>query len=109
MSKKSFWGLDENVASAFCYVLGPISGIIGYILEKENKTVRFHALQSIVTLGLLWVVTFIVGIIPIINWFSWIFSIAWVVVIVFLAYNAFVGNKFKVPVIGDEVEKTVNK
>src|ERR1700751_5561331 len=42
-------GLSENVASALCYVLGLITGIVFLVLAPYNqiKTVRFHAFQSI--------------------------------------------------------------
>jgi uncharacterized membrane protein len=41
--------MQENVASALCYVLGLITGIIFLVLEPYNRsrTVRFHAFQSI--------------------------------------------------------------
>ena len=51
--EKATFGLDENIASALTYVLGFLTGIIFFLMEKENKTVRFHAMQSIITfLGL---------------------------------------------------------
>lgn len=46
---KATFGLDENVASAACYVLGWLTGIIFFLMEKDNKTVRFHAMQSVLT------------------------------------------------------------
>ena len=45
-------GLAPNVAGALAYVLGPITGVVFLVLEKENRFVRFHAAQSITT-GLL--------------------------------------------------------
>ena len=53
---KTSTGLDENIAGLLCYVLGWISGIIFFLLESENKFVRFHAVQSIVTFGIITVV-----------------------------------------------------
>jgi uncharacterized membrane protein len=44
-------GLDENVAAALSYVLGVLTGILFYLLERENEFVRFHAAQSIVVFG----------------------------------------------------------
>ena len=42
-------GMSENVASALCYLLGLVTGIIFLVLApyNQNKTVRFHAFQSI--------------------------------------------------------------
>ncbi len=42
---KSSTGLEQNIAGLLCYVLGWITGIIFYILEKENEFVRFHAMH----------------------------------------------------------------
>jgi uncharacterized membrane protein len=42
-------GMADNVASALCYVLGLITGILFLVLApyNQNKTIRFHAFQSI--------------------------------------------------------------
>jgi uncharacterized membrane protein len=42
-------GLTDNVAAALCYVLGLITGILFLVLTpyNQNKTIRFHAFQSI--------------------------------------------------------------
>ncbi|OLE54856.1 MAG: hypothetical protein AUG51_05810 [Acidobacteria bacterium 13_1_20CM_3_53_8] len=43
---KSSIGLDGNIAAALGYPIGIIA-IICLIIEKENRFVKFHALQSI--------------------------------------------------------------
>ena len=50
-------GLEENAAAALSYVLGFITSIIMFIVESENDHVRFHAAQSIVISGALFVVS----------------------------------------------------
>ncbi len=42
-------GLQDNVAGALCYALGLITGILFLVLApyNQNKTIRFHAFQSI--------------------------------------------------------------
>jgi len=42
-------GMSDNAASALCYVLGFITGILFLVLDpyNKNKLVRFHAFQSI--------------------------------------------------------------
>ncbi|EMA35795.1 DUF4870 domain-containing protein [Halococcus hamelinensis] len=40
-------GLDSNVAGALSYVFGFVSGLIFYLIEKEDEFVRWHAAQSI--------------------------------------------------------------
>lgn len=41
--------MTDNVASALCYVLGLITGIIFLVLApyNKNRSIRFHAFQSI--------------------------------------------------------------
>lgn len=48
-------GLDENVAGALSYLFGLVSGLIFYLIEQDNRAVRFHAAQSMVLSGLLFV------------------------------------------------------
>src|SRR5271157_1873168 len=43
-------GLSENAAATLSYVLGWLTGIIFYLIDKRPY-VRFHAAQSIVTFG----------------------------------------------------------
>jgi uncharacterized membrane protein len=41
--------MSTNTASALCYLVGLVTGIIFLVLDpyNKNKTVRFHAFQSI--------------------------------------------------------------
>ncbi len=45
-NQKSAIGLDGNITAAIGYIIGILALILIFI-EKENKFVRFHALQSI--------------------------------------------------------------
>ena len=45
-NQKSAIGLDGNVTAAIGYIIGLLALVLIFI-EKENKFVRFHALQSI--------------------------------------------------------------
>jgi uncharacterized membrane protein len=55
-------GLAENVAGSLCYVLGWVTGIIFYLIDKR-PFVRFHAAQSIVTFGGLHILNIVLGIV----------------------------------------------
>jgi uncharacterized membrane protein len=121
---KATFGLDENVASAACYVLGWLTGIIFFLMEKDNKTVRFHAMQSILTflplMILVWIIGAIVsmmvlgagmygavgmwGIVSLIMTLIWIIMLLLWLVLMFKAYQ---GEKFKVPIVGDIAENQV--
>lgn len=109
--EKATFGLDENIVSALTYVLGFITGIIFILMEKENKTVRFHAMQSIITSGALFViqiVLMIVGfVIPFIGLLSFLIGLVGLVLWLVLIIKAFQGEKFKLPVVGDMAETYV--
>lgn len=54
-------GMAENVAGLLCYVLGWVTGIIFYLIDKR-PFVRFHAAQSIVVFGGLHILEIVLGI-----------------------------------------------
>ena len=89
-------GLKKETSAALSYVLGPISGLIFLLLEKD-QFVRFHAMQSIVCLGLLFALGTILSFIP------FLASVIWVLYFVVLlvgAYQASQGVSWQVPVLG---------
>jgi uncharacterized membrane protein len=95
---KSSTGLEENVAGLLCYVLGWITGLVFFLIEKDSKFVKFHAMQSIITFGACTILSFI----PIVNWFIGIIALVlWILLMV----KAYQGQKFKLPFIGDLAEK----
>jgi len=59
-NQKSAIGLDGNVTALIGYLIGIVALVLIFI-EKDNKFVRFHALQSV-----LWAVTITVGFIVVI-------------------------------------------
>lgn len=99
-------GMQANVAGLLCYSgglvpLGAIvSGLIFFLIEKENKFVRFHALQSMITFGALFILLFIpiIGILAAITHF-----VLWILMMI----KAYSGVKFKLPLVGDIAEKNI--
>ena len=105
---KTSTGLQENVAGLLCYVLGWISGIVFLLLEKENKVVRFHAIQSIVVFGALTIASVILSFIPFIGIvLGWLISILALILWIVLMIKAYQGTRFKLPWAGDFAEKKV--
>lgn len=110
-------GLDPRLAAFLSYVLSIflsfISGLIFYFTERENKFVRFHALQSvffnlavIVISIALTAVTGILSFVPILGWIAgatlWvIFGIGAFVVWVVLMAKSAQGEYYKLPYLGD--------
>jgi len=112
-------GIDENVAGLICYVFGWLSGLIFLLIDKR-PFVKFHGAQSIafniciIPLWFaLWIVWLVIAHIPIIGLLALaifpLFGLAIFAVWIFLMYKAYSGEKFKLPIVGDIVEKMVNK
>jgi uncharacterized membrane protein len=103
---KTSIGMQANIAALLSYLLGFITGIVFYVMEKENKFVRFHAMQSIVTFGFTFVAMVILGFIPVLGWvlgtLLWIASIILWIILMMKAYQ---GEYFKLPIAGDIAEK----
>jgi uncharacterized membrane protein len=110
-------GMADNVASALCYSLGLITGILFLVIApyNQNRTVRFHAFQSIfmhVAFIIFWFVFwFVVGIVSsMLHIFSFFFLspliglggfILWLDLII----SAYQGKKVVLPVIGPIAEQ----
>lgn len=125
-------GMDPKIAAAISYIW--IVGVVFFFIEKENKFVRFHAMQSIlfgiantvimIVLMLVGVVlTFAFGIggamvggivgslVSLLVWLVWLLfwliAIALLVGLVYAAVKAYQGQKFKLPIIGNIAENIV--
>lgn len=106
--EKTSTGLTENVAGLLCYVVGWVSGLVFILIEKENKFVRFHAMQSIVAFGAitaLLIILNILGLMPVIgilfdilSIFVWILSVVLWIVLMIKAYQ---GESFNLPWAGN--------
>jgi len=127
-------GLDANIAAAISYIW--IVGLILFFLEKENRFVRFHAMQSILY-GIGWSVLMIMliivgmiftfigtalaatagdaigslfGILVGLVWLLiWVVPLALIVGLILTAVKAYQGQTVKLPIIGNMAEKIVNK
>lgn len=110
-------GLDPQLAGLLCYILGLITGLIFYLIEKTNQTVRFHAAQSIV-FSIAWIVIWVVlGIVGLVlgqisyalgNLFGIVSLLVWLglfIVWIVLLVKGYSGEKWKLPVLGDIAER----
>jgi uncharacterized membrane protein len=106
-------GLAPNLAGVLCYVLGWITGIVFYLVEKD-PFVRFHALQSILTFGGITVLYLVVTVLlPAGLWPLWLLFrtlgvLIWLgslVLWVLLMIKAYRGERYKLPLVGDLAER----
>lgn len=99
-------GIKANVAGLLAYLMGFITGLIFILIEKKNKFVRFHAMQSIVIFVGLFVLHLVLSAVPIVGTIvSGLISLIAVLLWVILMVKAYQGEMFKLPVVGDFAEK----
>ena len=113
--------MAENVAGALCYVLGWVTGLIFYFIDKR-PFVRFHAAQSIVTFGGLQLIGIVVGMLFGISLMSGglggmslgfglyrLLQLVGLILWILLMIKAYQGEKFRVPVAADLADKFFGK
>lgn len=105
-------GLTENVASALCYLLWFITGIVFLALPpyNQNKRIRFHAFQSIFTSIGIFIVNFALSMIWDSFWrighlINRLFGLACFLLWLFLMWKAYNNEKIVLPVVGPLAEK----
>jgi len=108
MAAKGGSGLNKNTAGALAYVLGPITGVIFFIIEKD-PFVKFHAMQSIVVFVSMFILQTVLGmtiiLIPLVPLVSILTFGLWL----FLIYKAWQGKEWEVPVLGKFARQLVKK
>ena len=102
-------GLDENVAGLLCYILGWITGLIFFLIDKR-PFVRFHAIQSIGMSIALFAVYLVIGVLlTMLHFMSMgflalaIYPLLGLLVFalwIFMMYKAYQHEKFMLPIIG---------
>lgn len=106
------YNLDPNVEAVLAYLISPFTGVAVFVMEKNNKFVRFHAMQSI----LFGVASFVlmaianaliavlVGVI-----IAPLLSLALFLTWLFIMWKAYQNEEFMLPVIGQVAKDQVNK
>ena len=115
MNKTAF-GLNENLAAALAYLGFFVTGIVFLVSERENKFVRFAALQSTITfipLALaMWVIGLFTGI-PLLGAIfglaRWIIGAVMIVSWLYLVFTAYKGQAVKMWLVGDICWEQVHK
>lgn len=112
-------GLDPKLAGLLCYILGFVTGLLFFLVEKTNGTVRFHAAQSIVfsvtsivivamlafagfvATSISWTLGNLVHVASMVVWLG--IFILWVVLLV----KGYTGERWRLPVLGEAAERLV--
>jgi uncharacterized membrane protein len=128
-NQTSTFGLSPNAAALISYLWIPITSIIVLVTEKENRTVRFHAFQSLflglgvfaftiilsIIIGILTLVAgavspyagIIVSVLSLLVWM--VIAIALLGLWILCLVKAYRGEMYKLPIVGSQAEKMVNK
>jgi uncharacterized membrane protein len=111
--------MNDNMAGALCYLFGFITGILFLVLSpyNQNRTIRFHAFQSIF-LNIAWFVTWIVitiimipfHYIPFLGLFISVvlhsaLGLGAIILWLYMMFKTYNGEKVVLPVIGPMAEK----
>lgn len=126
---KSSTGLDENIAALLSYIFGWVSGLVFFLIEKDSRLVRFHAMQSLlfnvlvaivvialwIVFAVLWliasqlsgVMSALLGLVATLVWIVLGIGIliAWIMCLI----KAYGRQYFKLPIIGNFAEKFSTK
>lgn len=111
--------MADNVASALCYALGFITGIIFLVIApyNQNRTVRFHAFQSIffnvaliaveIALSIVFSIMFhILHFLALLGALIWpVFFLAIFGLWLYLMFSAYQGKTVVLPIIGPLAQK----
>lgn len=97
----------EAKKSNFIYILiyffTWLSGLIAYLIEKKDKNIRFHAMQSIllgiVIFVLTWFLFFLI-ITPLIGFVLWLYGL-------YVGYKASTGETIRIPYLAEYADKYV--
>jgi uncharacterized membrane protein len=101
-TETSSTGLPANLAAAATYFLGFVTGIVFLLVEKDNRFVRFHAMQSTLVFAAIVLLDILLNIVPILGALVVLFvvipasAILWLV----LMFKAYQGEEFSLPFIG---------
>ncbi len=123
MNGKTALGLDANVGAMLCYMplcgISLIYSIIVLVTEKANKTVRFHAFQSLLLTGAyvigLFAVMLIGGVLigvsgsgilaTLVSLIYGVVIIAFLILMIIGCIKGFQNSSYKLPVVGDMADK----
>jgi uncharacterized membrane protein len=101
-------GTRAPAAGWLSYLGGWVTGLIFLLLKRENRFVRFHAMQSLIFFGGMSMVTTVFSYIPFLGFIGtglgFVSFICWIVLMVAAAR----GRYYKLPIIGEYAEKWAN-
>jgi uncharacterized membrane protein len=101
-TEKTSTGLDANLAAALSYLVGFVSGVLFLVMEKENRFVRFHAMQSTLVFAGIVALDILLQIVPVVGALAVVFVVipASATLWLLLMFKAYQGEEFRLPLVG---------
>ena len=92
-----------------CYLFEWLTGLILFLLERENRFVRFHAMQSLLFFGILSVLEGLFSYLPFFGpiggALGLVMFVGWIVMMV----KAHRGQYYKLPLFGDLADRLIDQ
>ncbi|MBL7060338.1 MAG: DUF4870 domain-containing protein [Actinobacteria bacterium] len=115
LNKKSSTGMDAKVAILLAYIFSWIGGLVFYLIEKENRAVKWNALQAliigicdviilIVFFGFLSWIPFIGILFMVLGWLALVASLAFKIIAI---VQVFQGKTYRIPGISKLTDKYI--
>jgi uncharacterized membrane protein len=102
-------GMRARSAGLLCYLFGWVTGLIFFLLERESRFVRFHAMQSILFFGTLSILEGVFSRLPLFGpiggALGLVMFIGWIVLMV----KANRGQYYKLPLFGDLADRLIGQ
>ena len=122
--KAALGGLDGNLAALLGYIIWVVA-LISLLMEKENRFVKFHAIQSLllhasalVVFVAMVIILMILGIVlamaglgalaPVLSLLYLVVVVAYIGALIYAAVKAYGGVELELPIIGSMARKWAN-
>jgi uncharacterized membrane protein len=102
-------GMRARTAGLLCYLFGWVTGLIFFLLERDSRFVRFHAMQSMLFFGILSFLEWVFSHLPFFGTIGGalglVMFIGWIVMMV----KANRGEYYKLPLFGDLADRLIGQ
>jgi len=113
-------GLNARNEAVFSYLIGWLSGLVFFLIERKNRFVRFHAAQSFIFFGAVFIIYVILRLIalipllgfllgPILGVVTFIVLALAFLIWLFMMFQAYRGVYFRLPIVSGYAENLVDR
>ena len=107
-------GSESRVLAAVAYFLVALSGVFLFVWRREDRFVRFHALQSILGTAVFWGIGFVLWILGSFPIFGFLYAYLLKLYLLgvffywlFLMFRAWQGHRCRIPYLGRFIERQI--